>query len=325
MNNKKILNELKNLTKNEISLEELAKELKISPNLVMGFIFELKKSSVNLTIVKKDDGIYILNQGEKKYKNDYNYTFNTKNNEFKFLLISDTRLCSIFTQKTILNELYLQAKEKGISTVIHAGNITEGLYKMTSNMVNTLTEFDTMNQVKYVVNNYPYVKGIKTYFITGKKDQTHLIENQINIGNQISLKRPDLIYLGDGRCSIYVDNVKMLLLNNKQIKTYTQSYRPQKLIDAMRSEDKPNILLYGGLLQYENFPYRDVNVISIPSLCATTWEMEEKSFSNTVGGVFVNIKTDSKGNLLDIVTSSAIYYNTLVDDYKTTKTLRRVR
>lgn len=328
MNNEtsKLLSKVKELTKNEISLDNLSTLLDLNISSTMGLIYNLKSQGLNIVIVNKDNGIFLLNQGERKYTNDYNYSFSTgDDNCIKFLVISDTRLGSIFSQKSILNELYLHAYNNGIRNVIHVGNITEGLYKMSSNMIDTLISKDTISQAKYVIDNYPYIEGMHTYFITGKKDQTHLRENKVDIGNQISNARKDMIYIGNCRCTVFIDNCKMLLLNRKSSKTYTQSYRPQKLIDAMRSEDKPNILLYGGLLQCESFPYRDVEVLSIPSVCATTWEMEEKSYSNTIGGIEVTITTDKNGNFKKIVALNDIYYNTIANDYQKAKTLRRIR
>lgn len=73
--------------------------------------------------------------------------------------------------------------------------------------------------------------------------------NKINIGKRISDIRQDMIYLGSNSCIINIDKTKVLLFNSKLNKTYTVSYRPQQQVDSFRSEDKPNIMLYGDLLQ----------------------------------------------------------------------------
>ena len=320
------LEELQDLTEGETKLKDIAEELDIPDVKVMGLVNILKERGLNIVVVKKDDGIFLLNQGEREYHNDYKHSFNSGNDhKMKFLVISDTRFGSKFAQKTILNELYQRAYEQGINHVIHTGNMTEGLYKMSNNMIDTLIEKDTFSQAKFVVQNYPYIEGMKTYFITGKKDQTHLKENKIDIGRKIANDRNDLVYIGNKRCTVYIDNVKMLLLNRNQRKTYTQSYRAQKLIDAMRSEDKPDILLYGGLLQSEKYLYRDVRVMSIPSVCASTWEMEDKEYSNTVGGWVLEIETDNKGNLKSMIAYDDIYYVTDNKDFEKAKTLKIVR
>lgn len=331
MNNEKP-NYLKDLYFNEIleeckiekSLKFLSEKFKMTEEKILGIVNILKSEGINIVIVKKDDGIYLLNQGDVKYNREYEYHFDTNENNTKsFLVLSDTMLGSIFHQKSILNNLYDNAYKNGIRDVLIVGNITSGLYSLSDEMINTIVAKDTISQSEYVVNNFPFIEGVNTYFITGKKDQTHLTKNKIDIGKQISSKRKDLIYLGNQRCMVYVDNVKMLMISRNQRKTYTQSYRAQKMIDAMRSENKPDIILYGGLLQAENYTYRNVDVLSIPSVCASTWEMENKEYSNTIGGWQIKITTDRYGKLKKLETLNDIYYKTTENDYLKTKTLIR--
>ncbi len=319
-----LLEELKELTEYKISLKELQEELEISEEQILGLISFLKRNGTNIVMIKEKDDIYFLNQGEREYKQDYKYTFKTENkNTMKFLIIADLRLGSKFSQLSILNELYTHAYEEGVRNVIIVGNITEGLYNMSDNMIQTLIAPSTTSQIEYVIKNFPQIEGMTTFFITGKKDKTHLTKNKIDIGKQISKSRKDLIYIGNGRCDIEVDNVKILATARNGRKSYTQSYRTQKMIDAMRSEDKPDIILYGGLLQSEKFTYRDVKVLSIPSVCASTWEMEEKEYSNTVGAWLLEIETDKKGNLKSYKTYDNIYYQTIDNDYEKAKVLKR--
>ena len=153
-----LMEEIEELTETKISLEDLAETIEKTPEETMGMISLLKNKGLNIVTLKADDGIHILNQGELDYKNDYKYKFSTgKDHKMKFLVISDTRFGSKFAQKTILNELYERAYKQGINHVIHTGNITEGLYKISNNMVDTLIEKDTLSQAKYVAKNYPYI------------------------------------------------------------------------------------------------------------------------------------------------------------------------
>ena len=91
-----------------------------------------------------------------------------------------------------------------------------------------------------------------------------------NFPEVCEVTRDEMIYLGTNTCHITIDKVNMLLINLNLAKTYTISYRPQQFINSMRSEDKPNIILYGGLLEMQKFNYRNVNCISVPSVVATT-------------------------------------------------------
>ena len=161
-----------------------------------------------------------------------------------------------------------------------------------------------------------------TYFITGKTDEKHLKQEKISIGRKVAERRDDMIFLGENSCYVTIDNVVMQVLGNKLGKTYTVSYRTQQQVDSFRSEDKPDILLYGGLLQMEKFTYRNVNCISVPSVCATTKEMNEKRFSNTIGAWYVTVKTDEKGLLKSVTAISSPYYVTSKDDFINAKPLK---
>ncbi|MGN1341668.1 MAG: hypothetical protein ACI4VL_00360 [Bacilli bacterium] len=319
---KELLNKLKKLSQKEISLTSLCKELELNEFEILNLVKTLREDGINIVTKICDDDIYMLNQGESEPCEENTYELKTdENHQFKFVAISDTNFGSKSQQLSILNDIYLKAYQMGYNVIIHCGNISEGLYPITSIYADTNFLDDTLRQVDYIANYYPRVENIKTYFITGNKDEKHLKTNKINIGKRISMIRDDMIYLGNSSCTINIDKVKMLVFNPKLSKTYTVSYRPQQQIDSFRSEDKPNILLYGGLLQMEKFTYRNVKCISVPSVCATTKQMSDKRYSNTIGAWYITITTDDKGNFKNIRAIDSVYYSTNKDDYMKPKTL----
>lgn len=320
MNKKKLLKEL---TEKEISLSEISKRLELNEYEVLGLIRKLRLEGINIVIHKRDDDIYLFNQGERELTDENIYKFKTNDEkEFKFVAISDTRLGSKYQQLSILNDIYLKAYDLGYHNVILCGNISEGLYAMTNVYAESNFLDDTLRQVDYITQFYPRIEGMKTYFITGAKDEKHLKNNRINIGKRISEIRDDMIYLGNNSCDIFIDKVKIQVLNPKLAKTYTVSYRAQQQVDSFRSEDKPKVILYGGLLQMEKFTYRNVECISVPSVCATTKEMNDKRYSNTIGAWYITVKTDKYGNLKSIKAIDSVYYKTNKDDYLRPKVLR---
>lgn len=261
--------------------------------------------------------------GEKESQDKFNYNFTTdENHEFKFVAISDTRFGSKSQQLSILNDIYSKANEPVYKNVIHCGNLTEGLYSISNIYADTLFLDDTLRQVDYIIKYYPNIPGMKTYFITGAKDEKHFKTNKINIGKRISESRNDMIYLGYNSCSVNIDKATMLIFNPKLVKIYTVSYRAQQQIDSFRSEDKLNVLLYGGLLQMEKFNYRNVNCISIPSVCATTKEMNDRRYSNTIGAWYITIKTNDKGEFESVKAIDSVYYSTIKDDHRKAKVLK---
>ena len=256
---KEVMDLLLSMIKRERNLDEVATQFQVSKAELLGMINILKENGYNIVEQLKDDGIYIINQGETKESVSDKDFKTDDNNEFRFLLISDTRLGSKYEQLSELNNLYQIANNLGIKNVIHCGNLSAGLYSIKSPYANTNFIDDTQGQIDYIVNNYPYIEGITTYFITGKTDNEHLSKKGINIGRRIEQARPDMKYLGNTSCRVNIDKATMMLLNSKLSKTYTVSYRIQQHVDSFRSEDKPDILLYAGHLQMENLTYRGIH------------------------------------------------------------------
>ena len=312
-----LVNELLEITKKERNISHVSALLGVSEFEILGMVHNLIEDGKHIIVKQYDDGFHILNNGDPVDLEGSKYSFETdEDNEFKFVAISDTRLGSKSQQLAILNDIYRKAKEMGIPNVILCGNISAGLKPITDTESNFID--DTQAQIDYIVSNYPKYEGIKTYFILGKEDNKHLSKNNVNIGQRIASQRPDMIYLGKDLCDITIDRAKMQVLSSKLNKTYTSSYRPQQTIDAYRSEDKPDVLLYGGLLQMEKFKYRGVNCITVPSVVATDKEMKTKRYNNTIGAWYVTVKTNEKGLLESINAINSPYYISNKNDYKGT-------
>ena len=315
---KEQIDKLLEFIKKEKHISQVAAELELTDFEVLGLVHDLIESGINIIVKQYDDGFHLLNKGDFIDQDVSTYSFETdESNEFKFVAISDTRLGSKSQQLSILNDIYRKAQEMGITNVIVVGNISAGLKPMTDTESNFV--FDTQAQIDYIVANWPKFEGITTYFISGKLDDKHITWNNINLGKRVAALRSDMIYLGEDVCDISIDRAKMQIMSSKLSKTYTSSYRTQQTLDAYRSEDKPDILLYGGLLQMEKYSYRGIKCISVPSVCATDKEMKSKRYSNAIGAWYVTVKTNQNG-LLDTVTAiDSPYYVTNKDDYKGTK------
>ena len=317
---------LKDITTREVKLEDACEILELNEFEVLNLIRSLRLEGINIISQNRDDGIYFFNQGERELTDENTYQFQTdEHHTFNFVAISDTRFGSKSQQLSILNDIYLKAYEMGFKNVILCGNITEGLYPLTSIYSESNFLDDSLRQVDYICEYYPNISGMETHFITGPKDEKHLQSKKINIGKRISEVRSDMHYLGNSSCNATIDKVKMAISNPKLIKTYTASYRMQQHVDSFRSEDKPQIFLYGGLLQMEEFTYRNVKCISVPSVCATTREMNDKRYSNTIGAWYITVITDYNGNLKDIKAINSVYYKTNKDDYVKPKVLKLER
>lgn len=214
MEKKQQIEQLKEMTKKEINLSKVCETLELNEYEVLGLLRELRQEGINIAVQKRDDDIYMLNHGERELCEDNNYQFHTdENHEFKFVTFSDTRFGSKSQQLSIINDICLKAYNLGYPNIVLCGNISEGLYPLTNIYSESNFLDDTLEQIDYITQYYPYIEGMKTYFITGTKDEKHLNNNKINIGKRISDIREDMVYLGHSSCNVAIDKANMLLFS----------------------------------------------------------------------------------------------------------------
>ncbi|MBP5684790.1 MAG: hypothetical protein J6X02_06005 [Bacilli bacterium] len=236
-------------------------------------------------------------------------------------------MCSKFEQISILNNIYQIANDMGIKTVLHLGDLTEGIYFRKKRIYNqTVLHHNPDTQALYVKNNYPYIKGMTTYFITGEHDLSFLkTKSREDIGDCIANLREDLVYLGQKNCMIYLqdsDGHKPVTIDmrhpDKKI-PYTISYKPQKINDAMRREERPDILNFGHFLVQDTFYQHDVLVNQVPSVTSTTPEMVDNGDNNVIGATILTLyfdKTKKQSKLAHIDRMFLNYREVINDDYR---------
>ena len=84
--------------------------------------------------------------------------------------ISDTHFCNEAQQLNLVNQIYNEARNRGINTVLHFGDVLDGDYHNRPEHQYALFRLGSSRQLEYLVNYYPKVEGIDTYFITGTHD-----------------------------------------------------------------------------------------------------------------------------------------------------------
>ncbi len=314
----------------EVSLEDLIKKYELSKVEIMSIVHNLKTSGINVSTVKKNGDIYLTSLGHKKLVDDSAYTIVDNSDEIKFALISDLRYGSKYQQKSIVDDALKKAYDFGSKYVFIAGDISEGMYSGEKQKVfnDALFAKDVEEQADYIIDNHAYIKGVNQYFITGEHDLTHLTKTYQDIGILISNEREDMKYLGQYLKKITFVNddnnneINILLQHQGGKVPYTVSYKPQQYAVSIRSEEKLDVLALGHFLTADRFKTRDFVVYSTPSMCATTPEMRKNGLNNVIGAWIITIKKDGKGKVESISQLFIPYYQTITNDYKTSKTLR---
>ena len=74
-------------------------------------------------------------------------------------------------------------------------------------------------------------------------------------------------------------------------------YKPQKRIEIIESHTKPKKSLIGHYHKSYHFLYRNVQCIQVPGLCGKTQFQQKQGLINSVGGYFLKVWSDKKGNI----------------------------
>ena len=236
--------------------------------------------------------------------------------EIKFAVIGDTHFGSKYTQFQHLNDFYDICEAEGIVDVYHVGDLTDGL-KMRPGHEYELYVTAADEMVDDVVEKYPKRNGMVTYFITGNHDASIYKHVGYDIGKAIEQRRDDMFYLGRDCAVINLTaNCTLELRHPWDATAYALSYKPQKMIEAMESDSKPNILAIGHYHKAEYLFYRNVHAIQTGCFQGQTPFTRGKGISVNLGGWIITIKVTTDGTIKSISPQFIPYYKSISNDYK---------
>lgn len=279
---------------------------------VRGYISRHKDDSPEKVSAAKR--IAIQNQEPDCYDSNWDGT-----KTIKFAIMGDTQLGSKYAQITYLHDFYDRCVKEGIKDVYHTGDITEGL-KMRVGHEYELYAVSADDMRDDVVKNYPKREGITTHFITGNHDASIYKQVGYDIGQAIANARPDMKYLGRDCAVINITpNCTLELRHPWDGTAYALSYKIQKMIEAMESDSKPNILAVGHYHKAEYMFYRNVHALQTGCFQGQTPFTRGKGISIHLGGWIVEVEVDDKGTIKAFKSQFVPYYKSITDDYKNWK------
>lgn len=261
--------------------------------------------------VEEKKRVVIQNQEPTDHKANWDGT-----TTLRFAIMGDTQIGSKYTQLTHLHNFYDICAKEGIKDVYHTGDLTEGL-KMRVGHEYELYEVSADEMRDDVVKNYPKRDGITTHFITGNHDASIYKQVGFDIGQAIANLRPDMKYLGRDCAVIHLTPKCTLELRHPWDGTaYALSYKMQKMIEAMESDSKPNILAVGHYHKVEYLFYRNVHALQTGCFQAQTPFTRGKGISTHMGGWIVTVKVNEFGTIRGFSAELIPYYASIKEDYK---------
>lgn len=270
-----------------------------------------RQSKKETPVVEDKKRIMIQNQEPECYEGKWDGT-----ETIRFAIMGDTQFGSKYAQITHLHNFYDLCEKEGIKNVYHTGDITDGL-KMRVGHEYELYEVSADEMRDDVVKNYPQRNGITTHFITGNHDASIYKHVGYDIGQAIANLRPDMNYLGRD-CAIInlTPNCTLELRHPWDGTAYALSYKMQKMIEAMESDSKPNILAVGHYHKAEYLFYRNVHALQTACFQGQTPFTRGKGISVHMGGWIVTIRVDKNGYIQGFSPELVPYYYSIKDDYK---------
>ena len=236
--------------------------------------------------------------------------------EIIFGLMSDTHLCNKKQQLTYLNQFYDECAARGVQTVYHAGDISDGFYKNRPDHIFELLKIGFDEQADYIVEKYPHRDGIVTRFITGNHDATHIKNGGADIGKRIASRREDMEYLGYMSAKIWLTpQCDLDLFHPLDGATYALSYSSQKFVDGLQGGQKPRILAIGHHHKALYYPYRNIHVFEVPCFEAQTIFEKGKKINVNVGGWIVKVRLTPEGIISAISPTLIPFYDMIESDY----------
>jgi len=206
-------------------------------------------------------------------------------------------------------DFYKRAHHLGVTEFYHAGDVVDGLH-VHRGQEYELYALGLVEQCKVVINEYPSIKGVKTYYIKGNHDQWYDKNAGASISDKIDAERKDMICLGNDEADILVGNGTILrLMHPGGGSSYALSYKPQKIIESIEGGNKPNILAIGHYHKSMQMFYRNIFAFLTGCFERQTPFMRSKNLAAHPGGWIISGTSGSKGGINEIKATFIPYMN----------------
>lgn len=269
-------------------IKQLCDDLELQEYEVYGLVELLKKNGYTYDIF--DNKIIKT----KPIKENEIYKIPNNLDHLKLLLISDTHLGSKYDRLDILRYLYDEADSRGVNYVLHSGDLTEGLSGRPQQLYE-LKECSYTGQRDYVIEKYP--KGdIPTYLIAGNHDLWWIRQCGADICKDISNNRDDLIYLGSDCEDLKIGKLRIRLYHGTGGNAYAKSYKLQKYLDSIDTEERPHILQTGHIHQSFYMKQGKTHCFQTSCLQDLTPYERSKGFTSDKSCWWVDVYMDNNGN-----------------------------
>ena len=293
------------------SVSYLAERYGRSEEEILGELTRLQINGyTNLKIWKDGDIYFAQNNGKSKPKrNVYDLSAYLEPTEtLTFAVIGDTHFGSEYAAEDELHNFYDLLQKRGIKTVFHGGDLTEGFNqrRIHTFLGNRAIGFEA--QREYTINNYPLRTGITTYVIGGNHDNWYHQQGLANIMKAITDVRTDMIYLGDDYAKIDITpTVSLALVHPNDGSSGNVFHKLQEHIDKSTPERLATINVLAHYHKIGYIKHRGVYGMYPASFQKESNWMKQGNLRSYVGGWIVTLHLTKEGKLINLQTEFVDY------------------
>ena len=217
---------------------------------------------------------------------------------------SDNHLGSHFERLDVLNALYDIFESEEIPLVLNGGNWIDGEARFNKNEIHT---HGFGRQIQYAVDNFPFRKGIETWFVSGDDHEGWYNQREgINSGDYFQMIRErdgkhDLKHLGYVEADVNLNGDEfeypmwLRLMHAGGGSSYAHSYSVQKIIESFQGGEKPHILMVGHYHKMSYNYVRGVYAVQMGTTMDQSIFMRKKKLEAHVGGGIIEIRRAPDG------------------------------
>lgn len=219
----------------------------------------------------------------------------------KLCFVADPHYGSKYDRPDIMKQIYFECHKREISTIICAGDFTNGYYPRRKNYLFSSKVYDFDEMVDYVANTHPYSKYINFYTIGGNHDATYDITTGKQIIPEISKVRKDIIYLGQDLADITVGSLSLRVFHGYGKKTKTLEERVRRCYNKMNFEFAPDVMVLGHIHHSLYMPIEGTHIFQTAALVDEEYSTLDHSHLIERSCWFVNFEYDDEGALTKVM------------------------
>lgn len=231
---------------------------------------------------------------------------------FKWAVVSCTHLGGKFQQLTHLRDFCRFAvEEHGVERIFHVGDLLMGSSRRHDYIYEAFKHGATA-QHDYAAEVLPET-GVPWELITGNHDEWWYTTEGIDTGVEMSLRRPDVHYVGRRAARLDVGSLYVYLHHGDGGIPYALSYKQQRAIERM--DPRPDIYLIANWHSACYLPgYAGSELLMSPCFQAQTPFERRKGLTPTVGGFILDIDI-REDNTWTVTPHFRLYKHWVENDY----------